>query len=305
MSNIEKLSEGVIYPIPPAFSERELSSASIKGYLNYLHREGAKTILTTAGTTRFNLLDEFELQEMNELCSEFQGSFIMGLPPLANKHLSRELEFANAIKPDAILLFYPDRYYDDESVVNYFYWAADRSEVPVMIHGMFMRHALGGMYDYTPQIVEKLKKHPNIIGMKEESSKLALAYDVSRLADDDFLIFPAGGSCRRFLLTGPAGAQTFLGGIGNIFPEIEDRFLEEFTAGDLAVAHDIVTKFEEPLFNVFKKIGWHKALQSALNYKQLLPTENRAPFSEVTREQQLRVRGVVDDIERRWDSYVG
>lgn len=308
MSNIDKFTQGVIYPIPAAFQDVDalaIDYDAIMGYVKHLHEHGAKIILTTAGTSRFNLLSEVELCMLNWSAVEaFEGVSIMGLRPMADIHLHREIRTVNesAVKPDALLLFYPDRYYDDESIVGYFHRAAEKSHCPVMAHGMFMRHALGGMYNYTPELVSKIKEHPNIIGIKEESSVLGLAFQISRLADKDFLVFPAGGSCRRFLLTAPAGAQTFLGGIGNIFPEIEETFFKEYSDGNIVYASHIVMDYEAPLFDVFGKIGWHKALQEALNYKKLLVTVNRRPFSEITEEQKTMVRNVVDDIEHRWYS---
>lgn len=316
MSRIDKFTKSVIYPIPAAFrgypdNLPSIDYEAVDKYVKYLHKHGAKTILTTAGTSRFNFLDKSELDVLNCVCMmAFPGTTIIGLKPLADRHLHRQIEFLNkeensALRPDAILLFYPDRYYDDESIVGYFHRAADISDFPVMVHGMFMRHALGGIYNYTTELVAKIKEHPNIIGFKEESTTFAQAFQISRLADDDFLVFPAGGSCRRYLLTGPAGAQTFLGGIGNIFPEIEETFFDSFRNGYTADAYDIAMLFEAPLFDVFGKIGWHKALQEALNYKKLLVTQNRKPFSEITEEQKRMVRDVVDDIERRWYSNAG
>jgi len=303
---VKALSRGPIYPIPPAFKNGVLDRAEILRYTNYLHDNGAKTILTTAGTSRFNLLTTDEVRQLNFSVSLFPGRKIVGLQPLADVHLANELNAMNSLDADAVLLFYPDRYYDDETIVNYFHKAADISPLPVLIHGMFMRHALGGMYNFQQELVVKLMGHPNIVGMKEESSTYSLAYKISSLANKEFLIFPAGGSCRRYLLTGPSGAQTFLGGIGNIFPKIEETFFREFKFGDKNTAYKIVTDFEESLFDVFSKIGWHKALQEALNYKKLLVTENRAPFSLMTNDEDKEaIHNVLDTIELRWETYYG
>jgi 4-hydroxy-tetrahydrodipicolinate synthase len=300
---VKELSQGPIYPIPPAFKKKRIDSDEVIKYVNYLYDHGAKIVLTTAGTSRFNFLTNGELRQLNFAISCFPGKVIVGLQPLANIYLKQELTALAAVKADAVLLFYPDRYYDDETIVNYFHEAADVSPLPVLIHGMFMRHALGGMYNYQPDLVTKLMDHPNILGVKEESTTYALAYKISTLASPSFLVFPAGGSCRRYLLTGPAGAQTFLGGIGNIFPEIEETFFKEFKSGDKNIAYKIVTNYEEVLFKVFSKIGWHKALQEALNYKGLLATENRAPFSAMVDEEQKQIiHNVLDSIQQKWAS---
>lgn len=304
---IDKFTKGVIYPVPPAFKDGILCPEEIKKYLTYLYDNGAKTILVTAGTSRFNFLSDLELIKFNTLCSQFGGNVVLGIPPTSNVHAKNyiikinELASRDDVNVDGVLCFYPDRYYDDKSIVEYFNWLADELNVPVMVHGMPMRKASGGMWEYNTRIIEKIKRHPNIIGMKEESPTIDGAYEVCKSASSDFLVFPAGGSCRRFLLTHPRGAQTFLGGIGNIFPQIEEYFFNRFTNGDVKEAYRIVVDYEEPVFDVFKPIGWHKALQEALNYKGLLVTENRKPFSDITDEQKLDVHKVIDEIEEKWN----
>lgn len=299
----DKWRSGVIYPIPPAFdADGEFSQEIVEHYLDYLEKHGAKIILVTAGTARFNMLADHEIEALNASCNEFSGVKILGLPPVPDKLLEQWIDHTNGWKPDAVMLMYPDRYYSDEDICGYFFRAADKLEVPVMIHGMWMRHAIGGTYNFTPEIVAKLKKHPNIIGMKEESTSYEMAYKVCRQADDGFLIFPAGGSCRRFLLTHPAGAQNFLGGIGNIFPKIEEAFFSAIKDGDYQKAHKIVEHYEDPLFATFGPIGWHRALQIALCQKNLLKTTNRMPFAAPKREHADAIRDVLMLIESRLDT---
>jgi 4-hydroxy-2-oxoglutarate aldolase len=299
----EKFTSGVIYPIPPAFdSQGDFDQVAVENYLEHLHKNGAKIILVTAGTARFNMLTNHEIEALNASCNQFQGTKILGLPPVPDKLLSRWIDHANSWEPDAVMLMYPDRYYSDEDVCGYFFRAADKLKVPVMVHGMFMRNAVaGGTYNFTPEIVAKLKKHDNIIGMKEESTSYEMAYKVSRQADHKFLIFPAGGSCRRYLLTQPAGAQNFLGGIGNIYPQIEEAFYIAMKEGLTTTAHKIVERYEDPLFAVFGPIGWHRALQIALNVKGLLKTTNRISFGEAKPEHVKAVKAVLQLIESRLD----
>ncbi len=152
---------------------------------------------------------------------------------------------------------------------------------------------------FTPNLVAQLKEHKNIIGMKEENLSFEAAYKVSRQADETFFVFSAGGSCRRFLLTHAAGAQNFLGGIGNIYPKIEESFYKAIKDGDYEKAHQIVRSYEDPLFAVFGPIGWHRALQIALQDKQLLPTHNRLPFAKPLPEHIDNVREVLKQIETK------
>ena len=51
-----------VYAIPPSFKNDNLDCNSIVKYLKYLEDKGAGRVLTTAGTSQFNLLS---LEEIN------------------------------------------------------------------------------------------------------------------------------------------------------------------------------------------------------------------------------------------------
>ncbi len=146
----EKFTSSVIYPIPPAFDKHDnLDGGALSSYLQFLHENGGNIILTTAGTTRFNMLTENELRAVNDICMSFSGVKILGLPSLPEKHMRSWVNASNDLKPDAVLLMYPDRYYSDDDVTGYFYRLADQLQVPAMIHGMCMRNAVaGGFYEF-------------------------------------------------------------------------------------------------------------------------------------------------------------
>jgi dihydrodipicolinate synthase/N-acetylneuraminate lyase len=112
-----------VYPIPPSFNtDEDLEVESTIKYLNYLKERGAKTVMTTAGTSQFNLLNNEEIRKLNSTVSEFKGNKILGLPPLSTLHLKKEIELLNNknLSDTYILILFPERYYDDEQVINFF-----------------------------------------------------------------------------------------------------------------------------------------------------------------------------------------
>jgi len=301
---IEKFCQSVVYPIPPSFQrDQRLDLDSVVNYITHLRLNGAKVFLTTAGTSRFNLLSDEEIIRLNRCVFDtvkvLGGVFIMGLPPVASWHLSAHLAQAETLKPDAILAMYPDRYYNDDAIINYYKHLVCATSVPTMMHGMSMRNATGGTYNYSTDLVKKLKDI-GVIGMKEECTEYHLAYLMSRLADESFLVFPAGGSGRRFLLTHPAGAQNYLAGIGNLFPRWEELFYSHMKAGEISSASRLIREFEDPLMECFGKIGWHLALQTALQQLGTLPTYNREPFAVATDAQVQAVVDIIQSLNQKW-----
>lgn len=283
-----------VVPIPPPFTEGgQIAWDKLTNYLDYLYKRGVRVIMTTAGTSQFNLLTYQEAIDFNIVCGKrFPGSVIMGLQPLDTqlatavaKQLSAEFVGAQ----HAIMPVYPDRYYDDDSIVEYFTNIADNSSLPLFVHGMFMRSGRGGTYNFTADLINKIARHPNIVGMKEETTDLPQAYNILKKVDPKFVKIVAGGSMRRFMyLSNCAPNMTFLAGIGNIFPELEDKFLAYMIASKqfgkfYREAQHILNHYEDPFFDVFMSMGWHRALRGALQLPGMPyhGTIDRKPFASV------------------------
>lgn len=291
---------GPVVPIPPPFqSSGEINFLLLREYLAWLSANGVKSIMTTAGTSQFNLLSQDEIRSFNKVCSEFSGYVILGLPPLNTKSLLQEIEWYNKLDSENIILMalYPDRYYADEHIIKYFYNAADFSKFPVFIHGMFMRRGAGGMYDYEKSLVSRLASHKNIVGMKEECSNFELGYTLCKNIPQNFIKVVAGKSARRFSLLKHAYAQSYLAGLGNLFPRLE---LDLFNSAQSSSAHfEIFLKYEDLLFETFMKIGWHKALRCGLGYMYGGFSHCRNPFPYCSQEEKEQIRKVINIIELR------
>ena len=305
----KKIKQSPVYAIPASFDViQNFDEHQTKNYLSFLQKNGAKTVMTTAGTSQFNLMTTEELRNFNKICSDsFEGVSILGLPPLCEKLLHDEIKWINnnvcENSDSCIMLLWPDRYYNDQDIVSFFHNAADLSKFPVLIHGMFMRKGIGGMYNFSSEIINKIAKHKNIIGLKEENADLSAAYKFCKNIDDDFIQIVAGGSQRRFTHLYPAGADTFLTGIGNIFPQIDETFFKEFTNNNSEKAFDILRNFEDIFFDVFMKYGWHKSLRYALKSINLCCQNNRKPFPDAIESEKYQIDFILDLIEKKWSEY--
>lgn len=297
-----------VIPIPPAYNQSgDIDWTATCNYVKYLQENGANTIMTTAGTSQYNLLSRQEIIELQKyLAANFKGRLIMGLPPVHTAEALSIMHDLRRIREGChFMALYPDRYYSDENIVEYFHTLADAAEQPMFIHGMFMRHGMGGSYDFTSHLISKVAQHPNIIGMKEETTDYAKAYNVLRKlsVSQDFVTIVAGGSMRRHLLLGNARKDvTFLSGVGNFFPQVEQDFLDFINSGDLKSAVALVKEYEDLLFEDFMKVGWHRALRAGL--KSLGPyanTVDRPPFSQLTSDEFCDVAFIVEQLRRKYE----
>ena len=196
------------------------------------------------------------------------------------------------------MLLYPDRYYNDDAIVDYFNFLADRANYTCFIHGMFMRKGTGGTYNFTAELINKISQHDNIIGMKEETNDFGLAYNVCKdINKDNFIVIAAGGSMKRFLSLHSTGVQTFLTGIGNILPSIDIKFHNKLTNGDLFEAYYIVNEFENLFFDVFMRYGWHLSLREGLYCENHYEPNTKYPFPRANKEVISNIKNIIEEMK--------
>lgn len=293
-----------VYPLVPSYRNNEdLDIETTEKYIRFLENSGAKVLMTTAGTTQFNLLTTDEIRTLNRLTAEtFSGCKILGLPSVSTRESLKETERLNAenYTDTALMLLFPDRFYHNSEIVDWACAVADLSIYPVYLHGMFMRKGTGGMYNYTSELYNQLAAHPNIAGTKEETSDLPQAFNIiSQIKYPNFHTIVAGGTLRRFFFLNPAGAKTFLSGIGSIIPEIEEQFAQSFKENDIQTCKYIVREYETPLFEVFSQIGWHPALREALRIKGLCKN-NRRPFAQLNETEKKLTAEIITTLEKKF-----
>ena len=298
---------GPVVPIVPFYNLNEdLCEEQLSSYIDFLIKGGLKIFMTTIGTSQFNLLNLAETRHFNLICSKkIKDYFILGIPPLSLKHALEEVIFYNNVLSDNrktfLLLFYPDRFYNFDNILEYFYEIANVSQFPILIHGMPMRHGLGGNYNYDHNLINCLAQHKNIVGIKEESPSFDLGFDLcQKIENKDFITIVAGKSQRRFLSLFSSGAKTFLTGIGNIFPKIAVEFYDSIINNDLEKASLFVKDFETPFFNVFMDVGWHKALRYAIELIGF-NTGNRKPFPICSIKEKKIIEDIVFKIQKERD----
>jgi len=281
-----------VVAIPPSYNKNEdLETDSTKSYLNYLKQNGAECVMTTAGTSQFNLLSTEEIHTLNKAVSSFEGQKVLGVPALSLRHT---IEFIKRAKGDYLdedsnlMVLYPDRYYYDSVLESFLEAVTDHTD-KVYLHTPKMRNGKGGDYEYSSRIISSMFTW-GLAGIKEENSSLQQSYDFVRGLPEGLDVIVAGGSMRRFQFLESAGANSFLAGLGNLFPNMENKFLS--SQEDRQQALDTESKF----FDVTSKIGWHPALRASLKELGITCFYNRQPWPELSHVEFLELATVIKEV---------
>ena len=285
-----------VYPIAPSFDLSEnLELDSTKRYLKHLEDSGAKIVMTTVGTSQYNLLNIREIRVLNKVVSTFGGEKIIGLPVVSQVHLIDEINLLNDycdVDTTSILVLFPERYYDDMQVVEFFEHVCEASNFPVLAHGNVLRKGRGGSYEYSKPLLERLSKIDGFIGIKEESSNMMYA---TVNLPEGLEIIVAGGSMKRFWTLEPHGATTYLVGVGSFTPTVEEDFYSSYSDGDLMRAKNIMDKFETPLFATFMAEGWHLSMRTALKHMGFIK-HDRKPFKQPSVEASHKIVSALNQL---------
>jgi len=297
---------GPVYPIPiPFFESGAIDKESLHRYAEYLVEGGAGNLLVTVGTSRFNLLTREEMREVNETVAKAAGGrakvIVSGPGPNAGS-TAENIEFAQTaekIGADAIIVVYPERWYGDDALVEFFHRIADDSPVPVWVHAVPMRDGFGGVHavkSFEPDMLGRVAEHENIVGVKEENGDRDMFEVILSRFQDKIAVIGAGGAMRRFMKDRPLGATNYLVGTESLIPQLGPKFFEAMMRDDHTTAEELAATQEDPFFETAVKFGWHRSLKESLHILGLMPPHERHPFTRVEEEGQVELREIIGTI---------
>ena len=302
MSKAREDIAGVVIPLPTPFTERlDVDHDALSRYVGWLIDHGIRTVMTTVGTSRFNLLTAEEVKAVNETvvkAADGRALTIVANPPFGGTRQAIEFaRHAEAVGADYFLAYFPDRYYGDENTCRYFEALAEAVErIEILIHEMPLRSGLGGaQVPYSESVLKRLLSAEKIVGLKEEALDAEHSNHLVEAFSSTAIIIGAGGGMSRYLERDfDRGAKAYLGGIGGFVPQVELDFFDHLVAGRRGQAEEIVQTLEKPFFKGVVPIGWHPALKAAIAAKDLLPTFERPPMKTLSSDECAQVKALLE-----------
>ena len=284
--DVVKRVRGVVFPVlTPFTAEGDVDAAGLRDYVDFLVGQGARTLMVTVGTSRFDVLTQEEMLKINaEVAQTARGKALVIVTGPPKGPVSVSVEFARqaaSAGADAMLVVYPDRFYSEDAIEAFFAAIAKASPIPIMIHLTPVRQARGSVTRYSPELLERLAALDNLVGIKEEMLDPSLTYAYNRRLADRFAIIGGGGGMRAYLTAHLWGQPAYLAGIGNVAPKVELAFVQALEQGNLEMAVRIVNELEAPFFAAAVPQGWHVALKEALHAVGLMGPEERLPMARV------------------------
>lgn len=296
---------GPVIPVPTPFKEdQSICIESMKKYVEFLVDNGISNVMTTVGTSRYNLMTFDEIKEINKALvdgAKGKAKTIVANPTIGGvKHAIEFAKHSEEIGADYLLLYFPERHYGIENTYKFFEQVSKSTNIKTLIHEMPMRNGFGGPNEqYSIELLEKLFKIDNIVGVKEEALDAEYSNKLVERFSNEAIMIGAGGGMSRYLYRDyERGSKAFLGGIGGFMPKLELEFFEAITSGNKNRATEIVEKIEKPYFEKVCPLGWHPSLKSAISLKGLMPKFEREPMKVFSDEEISFMQKVME--ENQW-----
>lgn len=199
-------------------------------------RNGADGLVLLGTTGEAPTISDEETDEIVRIGLEAAGRVpvMVGCASNDTARAAARARHLSAFDVEALLVLTP--YYNkanDDGVAAHFLTVAEASQKPIVLYHVPPRTGCR----LSPRVVERLREHPNIVGVKEASGEIGTLTEFAALAREDFSLY-----CGCDELTVPALALGAIGVISvasNLLPRQMHEMTERFFAGDLAAARNV------------------------------------------------------------------
>lgn len=183
------------------------------------------------------------------------------------------------------LLMTPPYYHQTrsfEGLFQHYREVAQNHSLPLIIYHTWYS-------EYKMDLFRKCAEVENIAGVKEAGVDYEFARELLIEMGDRFTVI-AGGAMRYFMWHWMWGARAGVTSLGNLVPEIENKFYEYMLNGELEKARTIVIQKEQPFLEVMSEYGWHQSLHTAMKIFGLPAGKLPLPLVELPQEQENNLK---------------
>jgi len=299
--------KGPIYSIITPFTAYEaIDYKSLSSYIEYLYNGGARLFYAMAFNTRYLLMNNQEIMDINQFVIKKVKSLdpnnivIVGDPLHCSTQTS--IEFAkHALEcgADVISLIYRAYLFFDDHVYNHYKAIADAvPEIGILVHEMPFMKGIPQYQDgsWGMDLIDKLADIPSVVAMKEDAKQDEYTLKIVNLISDRVSIVVSGNGLQQWSKVSDKCAA-WLTGIGNVWPEKELEFYKAHINGDTQTCNHIIEDIEKPFFWVKDNLSWHLGIKSALHALGIMERHERMPYQPLNEKQHKQVVDIIHKIQ--------
>ena len=289
---------GIISPLAiPLDSDENLDVNSLKRLIDQI-LPNLDGLFILGSTGEFAHLTEYVADQFVDIALEHAANRLptyLGIGDTGTQRVIRNLDRAKRNKVDYVVVTSSYYYsFDDQlSLQEHFIRVAEASPIPVILYNIPQNTHI----NLTPESVEKLSEHPNIVGLKDSMGDMIQFQDFLTYRSKKFIVMQGREQLAAASLW--LGADGIVSALNTFAPQIVQRIMKAVEENDRTEA--LIAQNEAThLAQIFSQGYWLSGLKAAL---QLLGYGSGRPASPVpscTRQQVdsiriiLREHGLLD-----------
>ena len=288
--------QGIFPPLPTPFNEDESFSPELQKTLIEKLLPDVDGFLILGSNGEAVYLDEAERKTVLENARKIiPGNKVMiaGTGGEATRTVIKRTLEAAQIGADYALVVAPHYYkslMSEEVLYEHYKAVADNSPIPILLYNVPAATTIA----LSPNLIAKLAKHDNIVGIKDSSGNIIALTEIMRLIPKDFVVI--SGNASSFLAAIAMGAKGGILAVANIAPKQYKSIITLTQAGKLKEAQELQTSLNPLALCVTSKYGV-PGLKAALELldrsagvcrKPLLAVEKKA-VAEIERNIQVLI----------------
>lgn len=294
---MKKITGSIVALVRPFNEDGSIDFGRMRALVDWQIENGTDAILAlgTTGETASTTLEE-DIETLQCVLDQTRGRVpvIAGSGSNSSQMQKHKSEIFTQMGAAALLCITP--YYvkaNEEGMYRHFMLSADADSAPIILYNVPGRTGCR----ISPELVRRLSKHPNIMGIKEASGDIAYATQIARYLSDDFAMYCGNDDITVPLLS--LGASGVISVWANVMPLQTHDMVVNWLEGRHEEALAAQLKYLDLIHALFMEVN-PIPVKEALNLmgKQAgffrlpmypMTPEHRAKLAQVMREAGLPV----------------
>jgi len=288
------VARGIIPAMVTPFDDNDrVNEKVLRRLVRYLIEGGVHGIFAIGSQGEFYALDKEEKKKIIEtVVDEVNGKVPVyaGTGAITTKEAITLTQIAEKAGADAVSVITPFFISpSQEELYEYYLSIAKSTNLPVLLYNNPGRTGV----NLSAELVERLSKIDNIVGIKDSSGNLTLTTEYIRTTPDNFSVL-----CGRDTLifaTLLSGGKGSIAATANVVPKLVVEIYEAFVNGDIEKARKAQFKLA-PLRLAFNLGSFPIVVKEALNLIGINVGSARAPIKSLSEDKKETLKSVLKEL---------
>lgn len=289
--------KGSVFTIFTFFKKnRKLDYLTIKKYINFLYKKGARQFYMMPYNGRYSQLSFEEIKKLNSFCIKCvkskKDTIIIVSDPI-HASTQQKLDFAVDAKKKGADIFSSicrEKFFSEEQIVNH-YKKMSRAKIPILVHCMpFLSGYTAQNMKWPISLLKKIIKIKNVVAIKEDTKEVAYCRKLLSLFHKKINLIFAGRKKFLISISTKKIKPIYLNGISMINPRIDEKFISLMKNNNENKIKQFVKEIDDPFWDdLVAKFGWHRCNKAILECAGFGKRYERLPMKELSLNEYKKV----------------